>query len=146
MGDYVYDDGERSACGFRGKTGDCFVRAFAIAGEMPYREVYDFTNEVAKEVKLPKNTRGHSSARTGIHAVVAREIMSRLGWTWVPTMLIGHGCKVHLRADELPSGRIVCRVSKHFVAVIDGVIHDTHDPSRGGKRCVYGYWYKEGEK
>jgi len=24
--------------------------------------------------------------------------------------------------------------------VLDGVIHDTHDPSRGGRRCVYGYW------
>jgi hypothetical protein len=27
--------------------------------------------------------------------------------------------------------------------VIDGVIHDTHDCSRGGTRCVYGYWRKE---
>jgi hypothetical protein len=26
--------------------------------------------------------------------------------------------------------------------VIDGVIHDTFDPSRGGTRCVYGYWIK----
>jgi hypothetical protein len=25
-------------------------------------------------------------------------------------------------------------------AVIDGVIHDTFNPSRGGSRCVYGYW------
>jgi hypothetical protein len=24
--------------------------------------------------------------------------------------------------------------------MIDGVIHDTHDCSRRGKRCVYGYW------
>jgi hypothetical protein len=31
-------------------------------------------------------------------------------------------------------------VSRHAVAVIDGVIHDTYDCSRGGKRCVYGYW------
>jgi hypothetical protein len=23
---------------------------------------------------------------------------------------------------------------------IDGVIHDTHDPSLRGTRCVYGYW------
>jgi len=24
--------------------------------------------------------------------------------------------------------------------VIDGVLHDTHDCSRDGTRCVYGYW------
>src|ERR1700730_2873392 len=47
---------------------------------------------------------------------------------------------VGLRAKELPPGRLVVSVSKHLTAVIDGVIHDTHDPSRHGKRCVYGYW------
>jgi hypothetical protein len=44
-------------------------------------------------------------------------------------MQIGSGCTVHLRADELPSGRLVVSVSKHLTAVIDGVIHDAHDPS-----------------
>ncbi len=29
---------------------------------------------------------------------------------------------------------------RHYTAVIDGVINDTHDPSREGTRCVYGYW------
>jgi hypothetical protein len=55
-------------------------------------------------------------------------------------MQIGSGCKVHLRADELPNGRLVVHTSRHSTAVIDGVIHDTYDPSRGGNRCVYGYW------
>jgi len=72
-------------------------------------------------------------------------------------MQIGSGCKVHLSADELPSGRLVVAVSKHFTAVIDGVIHDVHNPQRGGRsfmkvengiethgttpeRCVYGYY------
>ena len=57
-------------------------------------------------------------------------------------MAIGSGCKVHLRADELPSGRLIVSVSKHLTAVIDGVIHDNHDPSRDGTRCVYGYFSK----
>jgi hypothetical protein len=65
--------------------------------------------------------------------------LSELGWVWTPTMTIGSGCQVHLRADELPPGRLICKVSKHLVAVIDGVIHDTHDPSRDGARCVYGF-------
>jgi hypothetical protein len=55
-------------------------------------------------------------------------------------MQIGSGCKVHLRDGELPTGRLVVFVSKHYTAVIDGVIHDTYDPSRAGTRCVYGYF------
>jgi len=31
---------------------------------------------------------------------------------------------------------------KHTTAVIDGIIHDTYDPSRAGTRCVYGYFTK----
>jgi hypothetical protein len=57
-------------------------------------------------------------------------------------MQIGSGCKVHLRKDELPSGRLIVKLSKHLTTVIDGVIHDTFDPSRGGNRCVYGYFIK----
>jgi hypothetical protein len=55
-------------------------------------------------------------------------------------MAIGQGCRTHLRADELPSGRPIVSVSKHLVAVIDGVIHDIYDCSRDGTRCVYGYF------
>ena len=55
-------------------------------------------------------------------------------------MGIGTGCKVHLRADELPAGRLVAALSHHMVAVIDGIIHDTYDCSREGTRCVYGYF------
>jgi len=31
--------------------------------------------------------------------------MKSLGWIWTPTIQIGSGCTVHLRADELPSGQ-----------------------------------------
>ena len=55
-------------------------------------------------------------------------------------MQIGAGCKVHLRADELPRGQLLVSLSRHSAAVIDGVLHDTHDCSRDGMRCVYGYW------
>jgi hypothetical protein len=55
-------------------------------------------------------------------------------------MGIGTGCRVHLRAGELPGGRIITRLTGHLAAVIDGVVHDTEDPGRAGTRCVYGYW------
>jgi hypothetical protein len=55
-------------------------------------------------------------------------------------MNVGAGWKVHLRDGELPMGRLVVNVSRHSVAVIDGVINDTFDDQHGGTRCVYGYW------
>jgi hypothetical protein len=58
-------------------------------------------------------------------------------------MLVGSGCKVHLKADELPSGRLVVRVSKHMTTMVDGVVHDIANCSRGGTRAVYGYFIKE---
>lgn len=66
--------------------------------------------------------------------------MQELGFIWTPTMQVGSGCQVHMRKDELPAGRLVVSLSKHYAAVIDGTLHDTHDCTRGGTRCVYGYW------
>ena len=40
---------------------------------------------------------------------------------------------------------MVVAVSKHYTAVIDGTIHDIYDPSRGGSRCVYGYYSYAGK-
>ena len=69
-----------------------------------------------------------------------KDYMTELGFVWTPTMTIGSGCTTHLRDGELPDGRLVCKVGRHLVAVVDGVINDTHDCSRNGTRCVYGYW------
>lgn len=140
--DWVFDDGGRSRY-FKGTTGDCVCRAIAIAAEMDYKEVYDLINEYSKLERSGKRKRGKSSARTGVYKSTIRKVMNSLGWMWVPTMQIGSGCTTHLKADELPGGRIIASVSKHDVAVIDGVVHDIYDPSRGGDRCVYGYYVKK---
>lgn len=131
---WVYDDGGRAAAGFRGVAGDCFVRAVAIAAERPYADLY---REVAAANAVAGRAR---SARDGVTIRVARAFLAERGWVWHPTMSIGSGCTVHLRADELPAGRLITSVSKHYAAVIDGVVRDNHDPSRDGTRCVYGYW------
>jgi len=140
---WKYNDGGREEAGYKGKTGDCFARALAIATHLSYQEAYDFINEFSKIERTGKRKRGKSNARTGVYKASARWIMEELGWKWTPTMFIGSGCKVHLKADELPKGKIICNVSKHFVAVVDGVIQDTFDCSRNETRCVYGYWGKE---
>lgn len=133
---WVYDDGGRSAAGFRGDAGDCAVRAVAIAGRLSYQDVYDALWRWSRRVDSDPR-----SPRLG----VTRKAMDRLlvdewHWTWTPTMQIGSGTTVHLRPDEVPPGRIVARLSRHYVAVVDGVAHDTYDPTRDGTRAVYGFW------
>ena len=73
-------------------------------------------------------------------------------------MLIGQGCRVHLRKAELPEGILIVQVSKHLTTVINGVVHDTYNPAREAQeygfkngvpysrvvgRCVYGYYTKK---
>lgn len=139
---FVYDDGGRSKYFQATSVGDCVCRAIAIATESDYMEIYKLLNEAAKHEKKSKRKRGKSSARNGVHIDVIHEVLADLGWTWHACMTIGSGCTTHLREDELPSGRLIARTSKHLTAVIDGVIHDTYNPSRNGTRCVYGYWQR----
>lgn len=140
---FNYSDGGRSLAGYRGDTGDCFVRAAAIASGLLYADVYDLvTLESRKERVNTKRRKGRrSSPRTGVFRSTADRVLSRLGFEKVSVMGIGTGCITHLRADELPSeGKIVVNLSKHYAAVIDGVLMDTFDCSREGTRCVYSYY------
>jgi len=144
---WIKDDGGRAEAGYKGTTGDCCVRAIAIVTGKPYQEVYDALNEISKEERWKKR-RGKkvkSDARTGVFKRTSRKYIESLGYKWTATMHIGSGCKVHMKADELPSGRLIIKASRHMTAVIDGVVHDTYDPSREGARCVYGYFKKEEE-
>ncbi len=139
--DVVIDDGGRALAGFKGSANDCVVRAIAIATDVPYQDVYGVINRLAKSERIGCRKTTISSARTGVHNTTIRKYMASIGWVFTPTMAIGSGCTVHLRACELPEGRIVVSLSKHYTAVIDRVVHDTHDPSRDGRRCVYGIWH-----
>jgi hypothetical protein len=136
---FTYDDGGRAAAGFKGTTGDCVCRAIAIATRAPYGEVY---RDLNARTKPGREAGRRSGARTGVPMAVIHDYLRARGWYWVPTMRVGQGTTTHLRADELPSGRLIVRLSRHLTAVIDGVVHDNHDPSRDGTRCVYGYWAK----
>lgn len=148
---YVHDDGGRAGAGFRGKARDCVTRAIAIATGLPYADVYA---AIAKGVGSERGSTV-ATARNGVNIKRKwfRDYMLSLGFTWVPTMQVGQGCTTHLTPGEIPmQGRLVVSVSKHVTAVIDGVIHDDHDPSRATEviqsdgsvrlahRCVYGYW------
>lgn len=166
---FVFDDGGRAAAGFSGEARDCVARSIAIASGLTYRDVYAALSAGSRTQRRTKRSRRIASARDGVYTGRKwfREYMEGLGFRWTPTMRIGTGCQVHLVDGELPgTGRLVVAVSKHYTAVIDGVIHDTHDPQREAhciapyrgqalkagewlnsngvcsvqRRCVYGYW------
>ena len=140
---FEFDDGGRADAGFKGEADDCVTRAIAIATSKSYQEIYDLVNEFGASERTSKKRKKKSSARTGVYKPTIRKIMEHLGFEWIPMMGIGTGCLVHLKEDELPSGTIIVNLSRHVSAVVDGVIYDTHDPSRDETRCVYGYWKKE---
>ena len=146
--EFNFNDGGRADAGYKGRTGDCVTRAVAIAAELPYKQVYNRLaegNATQRITKRSAKSDGKKTARRGISTTRKwfKDYMKSLGFKWVSTMGIGTGCKVHLKADELPKGRVIARVTRHYCAVIDGVINDTYDPSRGETRCVYGYWIKQ---
>jgi hypothetical protein len=147
---FQFNDGGREAAGFKGGAGDCVVRSIAIAANLPYMRVYEdlrLANESYAQLRNDRlakrlNAKG-SSPRNGNHRNVFHDYILAQGFEWVPTMKVGAGCQVHLRPDELPNKILIAKVSKHLTAIIDGMIHDTHDPSRDGNRCVYGYYVKK---
>jgi hypothetical protein len=173
---FIFDDGGRETAGFKGKTGDCVTRSIAIVTGKPYKEVYDALFNEQEDLSTGRSRvaravrRKGASPRDGVHRKAYDKYLRSIGMKWIPCMSIGTGCKVHLRKDELPSGKLIVRVSKHLTAVIDGVIHDTFNPSRDihctrpndgsplkqtewlhpdgdvicsiQSRCVYGYYIK----
>ena len=137
---FVYNDGGREAAGYKGSAGDCVCRAVAIAAQLPYQEVYNRLAEGnASQRKSKRTGKQPWSARNGIYTTRKwfKDYMRELGFVWTPTMQIGSGCQVHLKADELPSGRLVGNVSRHQVAVIDGSLTTpTTAPEREPDVCT----------
>ena len=133
---FVYATGGREKYYKAIRVGDCVTRAISIATGRDYKEVYDLVNSYASRERRENK----STARNGVSKDTVYRILTDMGWTWVPTMFIGRGCQVHLRESEIPMGTLIVSVSKHLTCVKDRVIYDLFDCSRGGRRCVYGYY------
>jgi len=125
---WVYDDGGRAQAGYQfHSAGDCVTRAIAIATEIPYEVVASMVDNASR------NRKGDS--QSGVYDFATKGILTALGWKRVTT-------NAHLNSDEFPPGRLILEVSRHLVALVDGVIRDTYDPSYYGSRRVYAYWMK----
>ena len=128
---FVYNDGGKKASGRKGVSGDCGVRAMAIALGLEYSTCYIELAQANKEFGYKK------SARNGLMKEVFQSVLKKRGWTWhkAPTF---SGRKAY--ASDLPKGTFIARMSRHYATVIDGVPHDIFDSS---PKMVYGYWTKE---
>jgi hypothetical protein len=146
---WARDDGGR--CGAGDGTHDCVPRAIAIATGKPYREVYAELaaairkyvrrwprSRLARWIKRSRDGRGFDPAY-GVYVKIYRPYLESLGWQFTSTK----DRKVRLRADELPTGRLIVGVHQHLVTVIDHVIHDTFDSGGAGCRPVIGYYTAE---
>ena len=129
MTNYQYNDGGRSKY-FKGIAGDCATRAMAIALDLDYKDAYNQLSEANKR------RGGKKSARNGISKEDFNNVLEAHGWVWVAAPKF-QGRKAYV--GDMPSGRVIARMAKHLVAVIDGVAYDTFNSTR---KMIYGYWEK----
>ena len=105
-----------------------------------YQEVYDALNRLAQTERIGKRKRKTVQQS---HRRVSRDLSS-LSRIARMAMDLDHVDWFRMpgppAASELPRGPLIVKVSRHLTAVIDGVLYDTHNCSRGGMRCVYGYF------
>jgi hypothetical protein len=151
-----YDDGGREAAGFKGRAGDCVVRALAIATGTDYRKVYDYcrnrmrsrytisdeTRERLSDAQLKRVKQRYTrwaSPRTGVPSTVYEPWLKDRGFR-------KRKVKERMLLRDMPCefGTVyVVRVRRnghrngHLVAVIDGTIHDTWNCSNAFVETIW---------
>lgn len=138
---WVFDDGGRSAAGFKGRAGDCVVRAVSIAfvardGGDPgvtYKAVYKHFQGLARGQKW--------SPRRGVPTKIFRRALLDLGFRWTPIVKIGSSKRLSFEEVQQQGDIVIVRIAKHLSAIVRGCNRDTFDPRQGRpNRCVYGFF------
>ena len=134
MIDYRYDDGGRAAAGYRGKTGDCVVRAIAICTGEDYRAVYLTMAEHMKRNGYAASGNAYATRESNRKAprskgqIAARRVQNRV--------LEVYGFrKVRLPAGARPTfteahrryGDCIVGTTKHVAVVVNDALRDTFD-------------------
>lgn len=125
---FIFNDGGRKAAGYKGVAGDCGARALAIALDIDYQMAYKIIANTNSDFGYSK------SARNGIHKTVYDWLLKDFGFKWHSAPKFD-GRKAYCK--DMPKGIVIARQAKHFVAVINGIPHDTWDSSN---KMIYGYW------
>lgn len=125
---FNYNDGGRSKAGYKGIVGDCAARALSIAKDINYKTAYDI---IAKE---NANFGYAKSARNGVHKIVFDKVLKDFGMKWYPAPKFN---KRKAKCLDMPTGMVIARQARHFVAVFNGIPQDIWNSS---DKMVYGYW------
>jgi hypothetical protein len=87
---YQYNDGGRSAAGFKGKAGDCVVRSICIAMNLDYKATYKLLAQANKDYGNEKSARNGLSKKVYIPFLQGRRITWWLSLTVYQTTLVTH--------------------------------------------------------
>src|SRR5262249_2326010 len=124
--------------------GNCVPRSIAIATGKPYDEVVGALRAEAARFsdRVPDRmeSEGIRKSKKGAYNFEPQAVdpyLRAIGWEFTRPKE-----PMRLRADDLPSGRLIVSINRHYVAVIDGVIHDLYDSGGAGKIKVEGYYTK----
>ena len=112
------------------KTGDCVVRALAIADNKKWIEVYDALCYTGRTIfEMP-------SGRKTYHQYLLEN-----GWSKQPMPKHQNGKRYTLSqfADENPKGVYVISLANHLATIVNGNLHDIWDCS---EKCLRNYWVK----
>lgn len=112
-------------------TGDCSVRAVAVAFEIPYLEAWELLYKLqgqdrACSFKLPEFLRRHP-----FHFPKLVEYIAFPAVRGRKRMTGAEFCRTH------PNGRYMLRLAHHVCAAVDGQVIDRWNSTT---KCVYGAW------
>jgi len=131
---FVKNDGGRLRAGWKGlRASDCVPRAIAIATHAPYRETRAALDALCKEMTGGLAT----TTNSGTPTPVSHSFLENRGWVLVLT-------KGKYLKDLPEIGKYVVCLSRHYVAVIDNVLHDTWDSRKPKYRTKCGSPKMEG--
>ena len=126
---YIKDHGGRekyTRCRFnKDNTGDCVIRAIAIATGKDYREVRDALFELAREMWVMPSTTDCYEA-----------YLTSLGWERHSPLKDGNR-KVLVKDFPIKTGAVIIHTCKHLTTIVDGEIHDTWDTSGSAANSYY---------
>ena len=119
---YEFNDGGRSAAGYKGTAGDCVTRALSIlisGGEgATYKDVY---SEFSKRNKV---FNGKRSARDGVSPKVWESVYKLHG---LARIALPKSQKLTYTEAYSIYGDCIVRTTKHVSAIIDGRLQDIFD-------------------
>ena len=118
---YEYNDGGREAAGYKGKAGDCVVRAIAIISGKSYRDIYRACAEANSKAKRGNGVR---SARNGVWKDAYEVVMKALGFEKIK---LGRGGRPTFSEAHERYGNCVVKTTRHLAAIKDGALQDIFD-------------------